>query len=50
MNRIFQDFCINRFGLGPLDYILSRSNFGFEFAEIFVFEKRLPVWLSRSRY
>ena len=25
----------------------SRSDFGFEFAEIFVFEKRLPVSLSR---
>jgi hypothetical protein len=47
MNRIFRDFCINRFGLGPLHYISSRSDFGFEFAEIFVFEKRLPVWLSR---
>ncbi len=43
MNRIFRDFCINRFSLGPLHYISSRSDFGFEFAEIFVFEKRLPV-------
>jgi hypothetical protein len=25
---------------------LSRSDFGFEFAEIFVFEKRLPVSVS----
>ncbi len=48
MNRIFQGFCINRFGLGPLHYILSRSDFGFEFAEIFVFEKRLPVSVSRG--
>ena len=42
MNRIFRGFCINRFGLGPLHYISSRSDFGFEFAEIFVIEKRLP--------
>ncbi len=41
-NRIFRGFCINRFGIGPLNYILSRSDFGFEFSEIFVFEKRLP--------
>jgi hypothetical protein len=40
--------CINRFGLGPLHYILSCSDFGFEFAEIFVFEKRLPVSMSRG--
>ena len=47
MNQIFQDFCINRFGLGPLHNISSRSDFGFEFVEIFVFEKQLPVLLSR---
>ncbi len=47
-NRIFRGFCINRFGLGPLHYISSRSDFGFEFAEIFVFEKRLPVSVSRG--
>ncbi len=29
-------------GIGPLHYIASRSDFGFEFAEIFVIEKRLP--------
>jgi hypothetical protein len=48
MNRIFRVFCINRFGLGPLHYISSRSDFGFEFAEIFVFEKQLPVSVSRG--
>ncbi len=48
MNRIFRGFCINRFGLGPLHYISSRSDFGFEFAEIFVFKKRLPVAVSRG--
>ncbi len=42
MNWIFRGFCINRFGIGPLNYISSRSDFGFEFSEIFVFEKRLP--------
>ncbi len=40
--RIFWGFCINRFGIGPLHYISSRSDFSFEFAEIFVIEKRLP--------
>jgi hypothetical protein len=42
MRRIFWVFCINRFGIGPLHYVSSRSDFGFEFAEIFVIEKRLP--------
>jgi hypothetical protein len=46
--RIFWGFCINRFGIGPLQYISSRSNFGFEFAEIFVIEKRLPDSPSRG--
>jgi hypothetical protein len=41
-NRIFRGFCINRFGISPLHYISSRSDFGFEFSEIFVLEKRLP--------
>ncbi len=48
MNRIFRGFCINRFGLGLLHYISSRSDFGFEFAEIYVFEKLLPVLVSRG--
>ncbi len=48
MNRIFGDFCINRFGLGPLHYISSRTDFGFEFAEIFILKKRLPVSVSRA--
>ncbi len=48
MNQIFRGFGINCFGLGPLHYISSRSDFGFEFAEIFVFEKRLPVSVSRG--
>ncbi len=35
------NFCINRFGLGPLHYISGRSDFGFEFPEIFIFEKTI---------
>ncbi len=38
MRRIFWGFCINRFGIGPLN---SRSDFSFEFSELFVIEKRL---------
>ncbi len=41
-NRILRGFCINGFGIGRLHYISSRSDFGFEFLEIFIFEKRLP--------
>ncbi len=48
MNRIFRGFCINRFGLGPLHYISSRSDFGFELAEIFIFKKRRPASVSRG--
>jgi hypothetical protein len=46
-NRIFRGFFINRFGIGPLNYISSRSDFGFEFSEIFIFEKRLPDSMIR---
>jgi hypothetical protein len=42
MRPIIRGFCINRSGIGPLHYISSRSDFGFEFAEILVIEKRLP--------
>jgi hypothetical protein len=42
MRRIFWVFCINRFGIGPLQYVSSHSDFGFEFAEIFIIGKRLP--------
>jgi hypothetical protein len=34
-------FCRNWFLMSPLHYLSSRSDFGFEFAEIFIFEKRL---------
>ncbi len=46
--RIFWGFCINQFGIGPLHYITSRSDFGFESAEIFVIEKRLPDLASQG--
>ncbi len=48
MRPIFQGFCINRFGIGPLHYISSRSDFGFEFMEIFLIEKRLPYSACRG--
>ena len=48
MRRIFWGFCINRFGIGPLPYILSRSDFSLEFSEIFIIEKRLPDSLSQG--
>ncbi len=41
MRRIFCGFCKNRFLTSPLHYLSSRSDFRFEFAEIFVIEKRL---------
>ncbi len=45
MRRIFWDFCINRFPMSPLHYLSSRSDFGFEFKEIFVIGEstRLPI-------
>jgi hypothetical protein len=43
MRRIFWGFCRNWFLMSPLHYLSGRSDFGFEFAEIFVFEKRLPA-------
>jgi hypothetical protein len=42
MRRIFRGFCRNWFLIDPLHYLSSRFDFGFEFAEIFVIEKRLP--------
>jgi hypothetical protein len=43
MRRIFWGFCRNWFLMSPLHYLSSRSDFGFEYAEIFVFEKQLPA-------
>jgi hypothetical protein len=40
----FLGFCRNWILVDPLHYFSSRSAFGFEFAEIFVIEKRLPNW------
>ena len=39
MRRIFWGFCRNWFLIDPLDYLSSRSAFGFVFAEIFEIEK-----------
>ncbi len=43
MRRIFWGFCRNLFLMSPLHYLSGCSNFGFEFAEIFIFEKWLPL-------
>jgi hypothetical protein len=48
MRRIFWGFCRNWLAMSPLDYLSSRSAFGFVFAEIFVIEKRLPDSPSRG--
>ncbi len=42
MRRIFLGFCRNWVLIDPLHYLSSHSAFGFEFAEIFIIEKRLP--------
>jgi hypothetical protein len=42
MRRIFWGFCRNWFLIDPFHYLLSRSDFGFEFTEIFEIQKRLP--------
>jgi hypothetical protein len=47
MRRIFWGFCRNWFLMDPLHYLSSCSEFGFEFAEIFVIEKLLPDSASR---
>jgi hypothetical protein len=39
----FWGFCRNWFLMSPLHYLSGRSDFGFEFAEIFVYVKRLPA-------
>jgi hypothetical protein len=48
MRRIFWGFCRNWFLIDPLDYLSSRSAFGFVFAEIFEIEKRLRDSASRG--
>ncbi len=39
----FWGFCRNWFLMSPLHFLSSRSNFSFDLAEIFVFEKLLPA-------
>ncbi len=39
MNQVFRRFCINRFGMGPLHYYSSRSDFG-KFGK---FGKDIPI-------
>jgi hypothetical protein len=48
MNRFFRCFCTNRFSMGPLHFQSSRSDFGLEFSEIFLIEKRLPASVSQQ--
>jgi hypothetical protein len=43
MRRIFWGFCRNWFLLSPLHYLSGCSDIGFEFVEIFTFEKGLPA-------
>ncbi len=47
MKRIFWGFCRNWFLIDPSHYLSSRSDFDFEFTEIFVIEKRLPDSANR---
>jgi hypothetical protein len=44
MRRIFWGFCRNWFLIDPFHYLSSRSDFGFEFAEIFVIKNDSPTW------
>jgi hypothetical protein len=48
MRRIFCGFCRNWFLIDTLHYLSSHSAFGYEFAEIFIIEKRLPELASRG--
>jgi hypothetical protein len=43
MRQIFWGFCRNWCLMSPLHYLSSSFDFGFELAEIFVFEKPLPA-------
>jgi hypothetical protein len=47
MRRFFWGFRRNWVLINPLHYLSSSSAFGFQFAEIFVIEKRLPYSASR---
>ncbi len=46
--RISWGFCRNWFRIDPLHYLSRRTDFRFEFAEIFEIEKRLPDSASRG--
>jgi hypothetical protein len=48
MRRIFWGFCINWILKDTLHNILSRADFSFKFAEIFVIEKLLADSASRG--
>ncbi len=48
MRRICWVFCIHWILIDPLHDISSRSDFSFEFAEIFIIEKRLAESASRG--
>ncbi len=47
MRQILLGFCRNWFLIDPLHQLSSPSDFGFEFTEIFVIEKRLPNSVNR---
>ncbi len=46
MRWIFWGFCRNWFLMSPLHYLSRSSDFGFEFVEIFVIEKRKSKFLK----
>jgi hypothetical protein len=43
MRRIIWGFCRNWFLMSPLHYLSGRSDFGFEFGEIYIFKNWLPA-------
>jgi hypothetical protein len=48
MNQFFPMFLHKSLWPMPLTLLFKRSDFGFEFSEIFVFENRLPASVSRG--
>jgi hypothetical protein len=48
MRRIFWGSCRNWFLIDPSHYLSSSSDFGFEFAEIFIIEKQLSDLTGRG--
>jgi hypothetical protein len=48
MRRIFWGFCINWFGIGPLHYVSSRSDFDLELVEIFKSKNDSPTHRVRE--